>query len=136
VEDFKPEELPVIVDHHAKAARRAVLAGFDFIEIHLAHAYTLASFLSRSNKRTDTYGAKLGHRLRLPTEVYEPVREVVGENYPVGIRINGEDFTATEVLCSRACAWREDSPDSELTTSVFRQEVDSRMQHRRPRTPP
>ena len=59
VEDFKPEELPLIVEQHAKAARRAVAAGFDFIELHMAHAYTLASFLSRANKRADRYGGRL-----------------------------------------------------------------------------
>ncbi len=95
VEDFKPEDLPVIVEQHVLAARRAVTAGFDFIELHMAHAYTLASFISRSNGRTDAYGGKLVHRLRLPTEVFEAVRAEVGEGHPVGIRINGEDFTAS-----------------------------------------
>jgi 2,4-dienoyl-CoA reductase-like NADH-dependent reductase (Old Yellow Enzyme family) len=94
VEDFKPEDLPVIVQQHAQAARRAVAAGFDFIEIHMAHAYTLASFLSRSNRRTDAYGGKLGNRMRLPIQVYQAVRETVGSDFPVGVRINGEDFTA------------------------------------------
>lgn len=94
VEDFKPEDLPVIVQQHAQAARRAVAAGFDFIEVHMAHAYTLASFLSRSNRRTDSYGGKLGNRMRLPTQVYESVRETVGSDFPVGVRINGEDFTS------------------------------------------
>ncbi len=93
VEDFKPEELPVIVEQHVKAARRAMSAGFDFIEIHMAHAYTLSSLLSRSNKRTDKYGGRLENRLRLPIEVYRGVREAVGDHYPLGIRINGEDFT-------------------------------------------
>jgi 2,4-dienoyl-CoA reductase-like NADH-dependent reductase (Old Yellow Enzyme family) len=95
VEDFRPEELPVIVAQHARAAARAVAAGFDFIEIHMAHAYTLASFISRSNGRTDAYGGKLGNRMRLPVEVFEAVRTTVGDNFPVGIRINGEDFTAS-----------------------------------------
>ena len=93
VEDFKPEDLPVIVAQHAQAAKRAVAAGFDFIEIHMAHAYTLASFISRSNGRTDAYGGKLGNRTRLPVQVYEAVRQEVGNDYPLGIRINGEDFT-------------------------------------------
>jgi len=92
VEDFKPEELPLIVEQHAKAAQRAVAAGFDFIELHMAHAYTLASFLSRANKRTDRYGGRLENRLRLPIEVYRAVRDAVGDGFPVGIRINGEDF--------------------------------------------
>jgi 2,4-dienoyl-CoA reductase-like NADH-dependent reductase (Old Yellow Enzyme family) len=95
VEDFAPEALPVIVSQHVDAARRAVAAGFDFIELHMAHAYTLASFISRSNGRTDDYGGKLMNRLRLPTQVYEAVRAAVGDAYPVGIRINGEDFTAS-----------------------------------------
>jgi len=95
VEDFKQEDLPTIVQQHSQAAKRAVAAGFDFIEIHMAHAYTLASFLSRSNGRTDSYGGKLGNRMRFPLEVYESVREAVGSNFPLGVRINGEDFTAS-----------------------------------------
>ena len=95
VEDFKLEDLPLIVQLHTQAARRAVAAGFDFIEIHMAHAYTLASFLSRSNGRSDSYGGKLGNRMRLPVEVYESVRDAVGSNFPLGVRINGEDFTAS-----------------------------------------
>ena len=95
VEDFHPDELPVIVEQHVQAARRAVTAGFDFIELHMAHAYTLASFISRSNGRTDTYGGKLTNRVRLPTQVIAAVRAEVGDDYPLGIRINGEDFTAS-----------------------------------------
>jgi 2,4-dienoyl-CoA reductase-like NADH-dependent reductase (Old Yellow Enzyme family) len=92
VEDFKKEELPNIVNDHVSAARRALSAGFDFIEIHMAHAFALASFLSRVNKRTDEYGGSLEKRMRLPIEVYQAVRSVVGEGFPLGIRINGEDF--------------------------------------------
>ena len=92
VEDFKPEELPHIVEDHVAGARRALSAGFDFIEIHMAHAYALSSFLSRANKRTDSYGSSLENRMRLPVEVYQAVRQLVGDNYPLGVRINGEDF--------------------------------------------
>jgi len=94
VEDFKPEELKIIVEQHADAARRAIAAGFDFIELHMAHAFTLSSFLSLVNKRDDEYGGRsLEDRLRLPTEVYQAVRHEVGKKFPLGIRINGEDFT-------------------------------------------
>jgi 2,4-dienoyl-CoA reductase-like NADH-dependent reductase (Old Yellow Enzyme family) len=93
VTDFKPEDLPVIVEQHVNAAKRAVAAGFDFIELHMAHAYTLSSFLSLSNERTDEYGGPLKNRMRLPIEVFEGVRREVGDNYPLGVRINGEDFT-------------------------------------------
>lgn len=92
VEDFPEEELPLIVQTHVDAAKRALSAGFDFIEIHMAHAFVLASFLSRANKRTDEYGGNFENRMRLPIEVYRAVRGLVGENYPLGIRINGEDF--------------------------------------------
>ena len=92
VEDFKKEELSLIVENHVAAGKRALASGFDFIEIHMAHAYVLSSFLSRSNLREDEYGGTLQNRMRLPIEVYQAVRALVGENYPLGIRINGEDF--------------------------------------------
>ncbi|MBN1101818.1 MAG: NADH:flavin oxidoreductase [Deltaproteobacteria bacterium] len=93
VTDFKREDLPVIVDQHVQGARRAIAAGFDFIELHMAHAYTLSSFLSLSNERTDEYGGSLSNRMRLPLEVYQAVRKEVGDRFPLGVRINGEDFT-------------------------------------------
>ena len=92
VEDFKTEDLPNIVKDHVAAARRALSAGFDFLEIHMAHAYVLSSFLSRANKRTDGYGGRLDNRMKLPIEVYQAVRNLAGEGFPVGVRINGEDF--------------------------------------------
>jgi dimethylglycine catabolism A len=92
VEDFKTEELPDIVNDHVAAVKRALSAGFDFIEIHMAHAYVLSSFLSRVNKRTDGYGSTLENRMKLPIEVFQAVRQLVGSDYPLGVRINGEDF--------------------------------------------
>jgi 2,4-dienoyl-CoA reductase-like NADH-dependent reductase (Old Yellow Enzyme family) len=93
VTDFKLEDLPVIVEQHVNAAKRAISAGFDFIELHMAHAYTLSSFLSLANGRTDEYGGALKNRMKLPTEVYEAVRSEAGKDFPLGVRINGEDFT-------------------------------------------
>ena len=92
VEDFKDEDLPKIVQDHVDAAKRALTAGFDFIELHMAHGYVLASFLSRVNKRTGEYGGSFENRMRLPIEVYQAVRDLVGEAFPLGVRINGEDF--------------------------------------------
>lgn len=80
-------ELPsVLPDLFAQAAVRARDAGFDGVELHYAHAYTMASFLSRTNTRTDGYGGTLQERLRLPLEVHAAVRRAVGEDYPVGCR--------------------------------------------------
>ena len=81
VEDFKTEELPKIVEDHVAAAGRALAAGFDFIEVHMAHAYVLSSFLSRVNKRTDGYGGSLQNRMKLPIEVFQAVSALVGENF-------------------------------------------------------
>lgn len=85
-------ELPqVLPGLFAAAARRAREAGFDGVELHYAHAYTMASFLSRLNTRTDGYGGSLENRVRLPREVLAAVRERVGEDYVVGIRYLGDE---------------------------------------------
>jgi 2,4-dienoyl-CoA reductase-like NADH-dependent reductase (Old Yellow Enzyme family) len=85
-------ELPrVLPGLFADAARRAMEAGFDGVELHYAHAYTMASFLSRLNTRADGYGGPREHRVRLPLEVLAAVRERVGDDYVVGIRYLGDD---------------------------------------------
>jgi 2,4-dienoyl-CoA reductase-like NADH-dependent reductase (Old Yellow Enzyme family) len=85
-------ELPrVLPDLFAQAARRAREAGFDGVELHYAHAYTMASFLSRLNDRADGYGGAREHRVRLPLEVFRRVREVAGEDYTVGCRFLAEE---------------------------------------------
>jgi 2,4-dienoyl-CoA reductase-like NADH-dependent reductase (Old Yellow Enzyme family) len=86
-----PEVLPGIF---ADAARRAREAGFDGVELHYAHAYTMASFLSRLNTRQDGYGDALENRVRLPLEVYAAVRERVGDDYVVGVRFLGDEVIA------------------------------------------
>ncbi len=86
------EELPqVLPDLFAEAADRARRAGFDGVELHYAHAYTMASFLSARNHRSDGYGGSRQHRIRLPVEVLQRVRHVVGEEYPVGCRLLTEE---------------------------------------------
>jgi 2,4-dienoyl-CoA reductase-like NADH-dependent reductase (Old Yellow Enzyme family) len=85
-------ELPrVLPDLFADAATRARRAGFDGVELHYAHAYTMASFLSASNHRDDGYGGSRENRVRLPLEVYVRVRERVGDDYAVGCRYLSED---------------------------------------------
>lgn len=86
------EELPqVLPGLFADAAERAKRAGFDGVELHYAHAYTMASFLSPLNRRMDGYGSTLVGRLRLPLEVFAAVRERVGDNYTVGCRFLGDE---------------------------------------------
>jgi 2,4-dienoyl-CoA reductase-like NADH-dependent reductase (Old Yellow Enzyme family) len=78
-----PRTLPGLF---ADAAERAREAGFDGVELHFAHAYTMASFLSRTNRRDDGYGITLEGRARLPLEVVAAVRARVGADYPLGCR--------------------------------------------------
>jgi dimethylglycine catabolism A len=85
-----PRSLP---DLFAAAAVRAKAAGFDGVELHYAHAYTMASFLSRLNDRDDGYGGPREMRARLPLEVYASVRAAVGD-YPVGCRFLSDDCIA------------------------------------------
>jgi 2,4-dienoyl-CoA reductase-like NADH-dependent reductase (Old Yellow Enzyme family) len=89
------EELPrVLPEIFAVAAHRAREAGFDGVELHYAHAYTMASFLSARNTRADGYGGARENRVRLPLEVYRAVRERVGRDYTVGVRFLGDEVIA------------------------------------------
>lgn len=85
-------DLPrVLPDLFAAAATRARTAGFDGVELHYAHAYTMASFLSARNTREDGYGGSKADRVRLPLEVYREVRDRVGDDYTIGCRYLTED---------------------------------------------
>lgn len=83
-----PEILPGLF---ADAAARAKEAGIDGVELHYAHAYTMASFLSAQNDRDDGYGGSKENRVRLPLEVFARVREEVGADYPVGCRFLADE---------------------------------------------
>jgi 2,4-dienoyl-CoA reductase-like NADH-dependent reductase (Old Yellow Enzyme family) len=75
----------------AQAAARAEQAGFDGVELHYAHAYTMASFLSALNQRDDGYGGARANRVKLPLEVYRAVRDAVSARFVVGCRFLGEE---------------------------------------------
>ncbi len=85
-----PQVLPQLF---ADAAIRAEEAGFDGVELHYAHAYSMASFLSATNNRQDGYGGERTHRVRLPREVFRKVRECVSDKFVVGAR-----FLANEII--------------------------------------
>ncbi|MBK7780005.1 MAG: NADH:flavin oxidoreductase [Ardenticatenia bacterium] len=92
VDMLSTADLAGIVSDYAAAAVRAREAGYDAVELHMAHAYTLSSFLSRLNRRQDAHGGRsLEARLRLPTEVALAVRAAVGPDFPVGLRFDGEE---------------------------------------------
>ena len=86
------EECRAMVGTWAKAARNAVAAGFDAIEVHTAHGYLLASFLSPiSNTRNDEYGGDLQGRMRLPLDIVEAVRREMPDGMPLFVRVSSVD---------------------------------------------
>lgn len=87
------DDMRRVRDEFVAAARRADRAGFDMIEVHMAHGYLLASFLSPiTNRRTDAYGGDLDARLRYPLDVLKAVRDVWSK--PLSVRISATDWMA------------------------------------------
>lgn len=87
------EELNEIKDAFVQGALRAKKVGFHGIQIHGAHGYFLSQFMNPYyNRREDNYGGSLENRARLILEVYNDIREAVGEDYFVSIKLNCEDF--------------------------------------------
>ncbi len=95
-----PHSLPRLF---ASAAVRARDAGFDGVELHYAHAYTMASFLSRTNQRDDGYGGSREARVRLPLEVFAAVRAAVGADFVVGCRFLGDEIIDDGSRIDDAC---------------------------------
>ena len=87
---------------------RARQAGFDGVELHYAHAYTMASFLSALNTRDDGYGGDLAGRVRLPLEVYEAVRGAVGGDFVVGCRFLSEECIKNGTTVEEAASFGVD----------------------------
>ncbi|MCS5721351.1 NADH:flavin oxidoreductase/NADH oxidase [Herbiconiux sp. CPCC 203407] len=103
---LEADELPGIVDDFRAAARRAVDAGFEVIEVHAAHGYLLHQFLSPlSNERTDAYGGSLENRARLLLEIVRAVRAEIGDDLALLVRFSGTD-------------WVEGGWDAEQTATV------------------
>jgi len=98
------QELPTVLPGlFADAAARAESAGFDGIELHYAHAYTMASFLSSKNDRDDGYGGSREARARLPLEVFQAVRERVSPSLAVGCRFLGDEVIERGGRIEDAC---------------------------------
>ncbi|MDF2942216.1 MAG: dehydrogenase [Herbinix sp.] len=91
--ELTKEEIADIVVDFKNAARRVKEAGFDGVEIHAAHGYLLSQFFSPlSNQRTDEYGGTVLNRIRLHLEVIKAVRETVGEDFPILLRLGASDY--------------------------------------------
>jgi len=86
-------EIEEIIEAFGQAAGRAKRAGFDMVEIHMAHGYLPAEFVSqRTNLRTDHYGGSIENRLRFPLQILECVRSHVGKDFPLSCRISGTEY--------------------------------------------
>jgi len=91
--EMSKSDISSIVRAFGNAAARAKRSGFDAVQIHAAHGYFLGQYLSPLvNQRTDEYGGALANRARIVLEVLRSVRDAVGPNYPVLIKLNAEDF--------------------------------------------
>jgi mycofactocin system FadH/OYE family oxidoreductase 2 len=91
--EMTEDDMAEVVAGHVLAARHLREAGFDGLEVHFGHGHLLQQFLSpASNVRTDAYGGSEENRLRFPLHVLRAVREAMGPDYPVGIRISAEEF--------------------------------------------
>jgi 2,4-dienoyl-CoA reductase-like NADH-dependent reductase (Old Yellow Enzyme family) len=87
------EDIQKVVTAYGAAAKRAQDAGFDGVQIHSAHGYLLSQFLSPAfNQRNDQYGGDIHNRARALIEVLHSVRNAVGHNYPVLVKMNCQDF--------------------------------------------
>ncbi len=86
-------EIHELTERFAHAAKTCQAAGFTGAQIHAAHGYLLSSFLSpRANQRTDEYGGSLENRARFLLEVVRKVREAVGPDFPISVKLNSADF--------------------------------------------
>ncbi|MEF2783689.1 MAG: NADH:flavin oxidoreductase, partial [Clostridium sp.] len=90
---LEKDEILRIVDCYAKAAKRAMIIGFDAVEIHAGHSYLINQFLSPlTNDRTDEFGGSYENRARFAKMVMEAVRKEVGPMFPIIVRISADEF--------------------------------------------
>ncbi|MGD9972091.1 MAG: NADH:flavin oxidoreductase [Desulfatirhabdiaceae bacterium] len=91
--EITAKDIPELVDAYVQAAKRAKSAGFDGVELHSAHGYLLSQFLSPIyNRRRDDYGGSIENRVRIHLEIVQAIRQALGSDYPVLIKMNGQDY--------------------------------------------
>lgn len=88
-------DMDELIEQFCSSAMMAEQAGFDLLELHMAHGYLLASFLSPiTNQRSDHYGGSLANRLRFPLELFRAVRTVWPQHKPMSVRVSASDWVA------------------------------------------
>ncbi len=107
------EDIHKMEEAFANGAARAKKAGFDGVQIHVAHGYLLSRFLTPYyNRRTDEYGGTIENRARAVVETIQRVRETVGEEYPVLVKVNCDDFMEGGLTfedCRHVCKMLQDT---------------------------
>ncbi len=93
IRELSVEDIGKIQDLYATGAKRAIQAGFDFVEVHSAHGTLPSAFLSRfNNQRTDDYGGSIENRCRFLVEIVQKIRKSIGEKPPIFVRISGDEL--------------------------------------------
>ena len=91
--ELTAEDLQELVQAYAEAARRVKEAGFDAVQLHGGHGYLISNFISPyTNRRTDEYGGDTAARSKFVVDIVGRARELVGEDYPIMIKMNCDDF--------------------------------------------
>ena len=105
VQELTSDEVWGMVDNFANAAKRAQMAGFDGVEIHGAHGYLVAQFMSmHSNKRYDEWGGDFEGRMKFPREIFRKVKEVCGKDYPLSFRFGYDEKVNGGRTLEESCA--------------------------------
>lgn len=94
-EEMTTQEVYDLIDAFIAGAVRAKKAGFDMVEVHCSHGYLLNDFISPSaNRRTDAFGGGLTGRAKAPVMIIEGIKKACGADYPVSVRLNGDDMVS------------------------------------------
>ncbi|MHB8054107.1 MAG: NADH:flavin oxidoreductase [Candidatus Aminicenantales bacterium] len=103
--ELAPDEIRDLIRDFVLAAARAREAGFDGVQLHVAHGYLLSGFLSpHTNRRTDEWGGPLENRVRIIVEILRGIRGRLGRAYPVIMKINATDFLPNGLIPAEAIA--------------------------------
>lgn len=95
--ELSDDEIKEIIKDFAVAAKKVKDAGFTGVQIHAAHGYLVSQFLSpKHNIRSDKWGGPLENRMRFLLEIYNAIREEVGLDFPIGVKLNSADFQKGE----------------------------------------
>jgi 2,4-dienoyl-CoA reductase-like NADH-dependent reductase (Old Yellow Enzyme family) len=91
--EMSQEEIRRVIDDFIQSSRRAKEAGFDGVELHVAHGYLLSSFISPyTNRRKDEWGGTLSNRLRIVVEIIQGIKQLLGKEFPLIVKLNASDF--------------------------------------------